>query len=208
MGSAFYPIQLNIDEQAWPPFAKRMHDQRFNAWKLKVFRRDNYTCQFCGFQASMYMDVLNLDNNYRNNRLSNMVTACPYCSQCFFLEMVGKLDFGGGKVIHLPDMTQNQLNALCHVLFCAIANATDYTAEAQNILNSLRLRANVVEDQLGKNLSDPSMLAQMIIDTPFDDKPNVQKNLLKDLRLLPSKKCFAKQIEQWARIALQENQTS
>lgn len=204
MGSAFYPLELRVDHTLWPMFSKRSTHPSFEPWKAKVFSRDMHTCQFCGFQSSRYMDVINLDMNYRNNKMSNLATACPFCSQCFFIEMIGKLDFGGGTVIHLPQMTQNHLNALCHVLFCAMANATDYSMEAQNIYNLLRIRGNLVEDHVGKGLSDPSMLAQMLIDTPMNNRSSVEQELFKELRILPSRKKFNKQIEQWAKMALSE----
>jgi intracellular multiplication protein IcmJ len=202
--AALYPLNISLGNRSWPLFARRKHDAGFKEIRQKVWNRDRHTCQFCGFQASVHMDVVNLDGNYRNNKISNLITACPFCSQCLFIEYIGKVDYGGGVLIYLPKITQNQLNAFCHVLFCAIANATDYMQDAQNILNLLKLRAKHVEMSIGEGLSDPAMLGQMIIDTPLKhDKALLEKNILHDLRVLPQSAAFSVQIEQWARVATQ-----
>ena len=106
MASAFYPIKLAINVHAWPKFVKRKYDPGFHSLSLKVMRRDMYTCQFCGFQAGIHMEVVNLDMDYSSPKINitNLVTACPFCTQCFFLEMVGKTDYGGGKMIYLPSL--------------------------------------------------------------------------------------------------------
>jgi intracellular multiplication protein IcmJ len=202
MAAAFYPLNICLGNRSWPLFARRKHDPGFQSIFQKIMGRDKHTCQFCGFQASVHMDVVNIDGNYRNNKLGNLITACPFCSQCLFLEYIGKVDFGGGVLIHLPKISQNQLNALCHVLFCAVANATDYMQDAQNILNLFKLRAKQVEVSIGEGLSDPAMLGQMIIDAPLKhDKALLERNILRDLRVLPQSSSFAVQIEQWARVA-------
>ena len=66
------------------------------------------------------MEVINKDENYKNNTLDNMVTACPLCAQYSFLEHVGQGEFGGGTLIYLPEVSAESLNGLCHVLFCAM----------------------------------------------------------------------------------------
>src|ERR1700694_1589950 len=122
-----HPIELKIQPNAWQLFATRKADPAFQGFSKKVFERDNYTCQFCGFQAKSYQEVVNLDQNYRNNKLSNLVTACCFCTQCFFIETVG-LSYGGGTLIYLPEINQTNLNSFCHVVFCAITNDTGYKA--------------------------------------------------------------------------------
>ena len=91
-----------------------------------------------------------------------MATSCCFCTQCLFLEAVGKNDYGGGTVIYLPEITQVELNGLCHVLFCAIANATNYRADAQTIYRSFKLRAQPVEEQIGEGMSNPNIAGTII----------------------------------------------
>lgn len=200
----FYPIQLGVNPGAWRLFALRAVDPKFNSFKERVFERDHHTCRFCGFQAFQYQQVINLDGNYKNNQLSNMVTACPFCAQCHFLEMVGKASYGGGRIVYLPEMSQTELNGLCHVAFCAISSNTDYLLDAQSMLSSIKHRSHVVDDNLGDGMSNPAFLGQMLIDTPMENQDHVVNELLKDLRLLPSRSKFNQQIEAWAQAALEE----
>jgi intracellular multiplication protein IcmJ len=200
----YYPLELTILPGAWRIFSARRVDAAFFSFRDQVFRRDNYTCQYCGFQARLFQEVVNLDLKYTNNKLSNLVTACCFCTQCFFLEAVGMGEYGGGTLIYLPEMSQPTLNGLCHVLFCAISNATDYRTDAQNIYRSLKMRSQVVEEKLGEAMSDPVILARMLIDTSLENREALQNNILKHLRLLPSRTRFIKQIEAWANAALEE----
>lgn len=186
-------LSLSAKPGVWRLFSARKADPAFLTFSEKVWQRDDYTCQFCGFQAKDYQEVVNLDQDYSHNKLSNLVTACCFCAQCFFLEGVGKGAYGGGTLIYLTDMTQAELNGLSHVLFCAIANATDYRTEAQNIYRTLKMRSQTVEQNLGEGMSDPAMFGQLLIETGIE-----ANNILAQLRLLPSRSKFATQIEAWA----------
>lgn len=196
---ALHELKLNVTPGAWRLFAARKADPAFLKFSEKVWERDNYTCQYCGFQARVYQEIVNLDQNYNNNKLENMVTACCFCTQCFFLEAVGKNDYGGGIIIYMPEISQPELDGLCHVLFCAIANATNYRANAQAIYRSLKLRAQSVEEQLGEGMSHPSFLGQLLIEAAAP-----AESILQNLRLLPSRSKFTQQIDEWAKAALEE----
>lgn len=202
--ASLYPVKLSAEPDAWRLFSVRKADPAFQAFSRQVFERDQFTCQFCGFQAMQYQEVVNLDHNYRNNKLSNLATACCFCAQCSFLEVVGKDDYGGGVLIYMPEISQSDLNGFCHVLFCAMANATNYRADAQHIYRSLKLRSQLVEKQLGEGMSDPALLGRMLIDTPDQERTRIAGEVLKSLRLLPSHTKFNKQIEAWAKAALDE----
>jgi intracellular multiplication protein IcmJ len=196
-------LSLMMSPDAWRFFSARQADPRFKPFEEKVFKRDRYTCQFCGFQAHVFQEVVNIDGSYQNNKLSNLATACSFCSQCFFIESVGVGGFGGGDIIYLPEMTQTELNSLCHVLFCAITNDTGYKSVAQTIYRGLKERTHVVEQKLGEGTSDPAILGHLIIDSG-KVKSEITKQIFKDLRLLPSRAKFRKHIEGWATQALEE----
>lgn len=199
-----YPIKLAAAPDAWRFFSMRKADLAFNDFKRQVLERDRYTCQYCGFQAAQYQEILNLDNNYRNNKLSNLVTACFFCSQCVFLEAVGKDDFGGGVLIYLPEISQADLNGLCHVLFCAMANVTDYSDGAQNIYRGLKLRSQVIEQRLGEGLSDPALFGRMLLDSPNEDRNKIEQWIFSSMRLLPSYSKFSRQIKTLSDSALDD----
>jgi intracellular multiplication protein IcmJ len=193
-----YPIKLTATPEAWRIFSLRKADPAFKIFNQQTLERDQYTCCFCGFQAKQGQEVINLDNNYRNNKPSNLVTACCLCTQCFFLETVGKDDNSGGIMIYLPEITQNDLNGFCHVLFSAMSNATDYRTDAQNIYRGLKLRSQAVEEKLGEGLSDPALFGRILIDMPDKDRIHIAEKILPPLRLLPSYTKFAKQVKIWS----------
>lgn len=197
------PLKLNANPEGWRIFMARKNDAAFLEFSKKVFRRDNYTCQFCGFQAREFQEIINRDQNYYNNKLSNLITSCCFCAQCFFLESVGIGGYGGGTLIYLPEITQNNLDSFCHVLFCAIANDTGYKNTAQNIYRSFKLRAQIIEEQFGEGTSTPSTFGQLLVESRAKEL-DYYDQILNDLRLLPSRASFRMQIERWAATALSE----
>lgn len=196
-------LKLVASHGSWRLYAARKVDARFKNFEMKVLQRDRYTCQFCGFQAKIHQEVVNLDGNYQRNQLDNLITACCFCAQCFFIESVGVGGYGGGNLIYLPEMTQEELNSLCHVLFCAMTNDTGYKNSAQTIYRSLKFRAQVVEEKFGEGTSDPAIFGQMMIETHVT-KPEIEEKIFKDIRLLPARAKFRRQIEEWATSALKE----
>ena len=199
-----HPIKLAVIPDGWRLFSVRKADVRFEPFKQKVFERDQYTCQFCGFQAKKYQEVVNVDNNYRNNKIANLVTACCFCVQCLFLETVGKDDYGGGVLIYLPEIDQGDLNGFCHVLFCAMSNATSYAIDAQNIYRDLRSRKEIVEQRIGEGMSDPSLFGRMLLDASDKDRSRIEKDILPSIRLLPSYSRFSKQVRTWSEVMVDE----
>lgn len=196
-------IKLIATPGSWRLYSSRKVDDRFKVFERKIFQRDRYTCQFCGFQARLFQEVINLDGDYTNNKLTNLVTSCCFCAQCFFIESVGVGGYGGGTLVYVPELSQAELNSLCHVLFCAITNDTGYKSSAQNIYRSFKFRSQLVEDKFGEGTSDPAIFGQLMIDTGISSEEQ-RSQLFKHICLLPSRAKFRKQIEQWAASALQE----
>ena len=196
-------IRLKASAGAWRLYSARQADPRFRAFEKKVFKRDHFTCRFCGFQAQSLQEVVNLDGDYTHNKLTNLVTACCFCSQCFFIESVGVGGYGGGSLIYLPEMSQVALNSLCHVLFCAITNDTGYKSTAQSIYRGLKFRSQPVEEKFGEGTSDPAIFGRLLIDSGHAE-PEKSEEIFRDIRLLPSRAKFRRQIERWATGALDE----
>ncbi len=197
------PIHLKASAGAWRLYSARQADPRFKAFEKKVFERDQYTCRFCGFQAHVLQEVINLDGDYTHNKMENLVTSCCFCAQCFFIESVGVGGYGGGSLIYLPELSQSELNSLCHVLFCAITNDTGYKSTAQSIYRSLKFRTQPVEEKFGEGTSDPAIFGRLLIDSGYAEAEQ-SAPIFRDMRLLPSRAKFRKQIESWAAGALEE----
>lgn len=194
-------LELTASLSAWRLYSARKIDPKFETYQLKVWRRDRYRCQYCGFQASQYQDVVNMNGDFANNKISNLMTACCFCAQCFFVESVGVGGYGGGSLVYLPEMTQTELNGLCHVLFCAITNNTGYKTTAQTLYRSFKQRTTLVEEKFGEGTSDPAILGQLIIDSGVSESE--MKQIFANVRLLPSRAKFRTQIEHWAASALE-----
>ncbi len=198
-----YELQLAVNLVGWRIFVRRKADRAFLPVQKRVFERDVYTCQYCAFQALEYQEVVNRDGNYGNNKLSNMVTACCFCSQCLFLQAVGLDEMGGGQLVYMPEMSQADLNSFSHVLFCAMENNTGYQDTAQAIYRSLKFRSQLVDNKFGSGTSNPTVFGQMLVE--YQDRfPEQKIDLLKDLRLLPSHTKFRVQLDAWSAAALEE----
>lgn len=194
-------VALSAVQGNWRLFMTRKADDAFLAFANKVFKRDGYCCQYCGFCAASDLEVINLDGNYLNNKISNLVTACPFCAQCHFLDAVGKSDFGGGTLIYLPEMSQGQLSSLCHVLFASIGNGIEFASRAKDIYRNLKLRSQHIEQSLGEGLSSPSIYGQMLIDTT-KNPDSVHQELVRSIRLLPNLKKFGSLVTKWSHAAV------
>lgn len=198
-----YPLELKVSKEAWRLYTLRNRNKGFEKFRTQVMERDDHTCQFCGFQAQIYQEIVNLDHDYHNNKLANLATSCCFCTQCLFLESVGVGEFGGGTLIYLPEIAQADINSFCHVLFCAITNDTGYKQSSENIYRSLRFRSQIIENKFGEGSANPRNFSQMLIELSAEDDEKVQ-SMLKDVRLLPSRAKFREQIEKWAAMALEE----
>lgn len=198
-----YELQLAVNLAGWRIFVRRKEDKAFLPVAKRVYERDSYTCQYCGFQAKEYQEIVNLDGNYTNNKLSNMITACCFCMQGLFLQAVGLDEMGGGQLIYLPEMSQADLNSFCHVLFCAMGNNTGYQDSAQSIYRSLKFRSQIIENKFGSGTSNPTTMGQMVIEHQ-ERFPEKKIELLNEMRLLPSHAKFRVQLETWAAAALEE----
>lgn len=197
-------LRFGLNPSAWRLYSIRNHDSKFETLKSKILARDKHTCRYCNFNCFIDMCVVNKDYNYKNNVGDNLVTACVFCAQCHFLPMIGSDNFKGGDIIYAPEFSQEELNSLCHVIFCAILNGSDQAEFMQTLYNNLRLRSNIIEEKLGKGLSEPRFFAQMIIDTPLENKDKITANILSSARLLPSRNNFAEHVINWSAKSLED----
>ena len=195
------PLSLHFSLTAYGQFIGRKTNKAFHKIARQIFERDKHTCQFCGFQTKKFQEVVNIDHNYKHNTLDNMTTACCFCAQYHFMESVGEKGYGGGTLLYFPEITQNELNALSHVLFFSINTGSSQKESAQILIQSFRTRANTVNKVIGEGMSDPAALGQLLLDYTSNKTDPAVDALLSQLRLLPSRGRFTKQIEYWAKHA-------
>ena len=186
-------LKLDVNPEGWSLFNQRQADPRFIEFSQKIYQRDQYLCHFCTKQTQYYQAIVNLDRNYVNNKSSNLVTACGFCAQCFFLNSVGVGGYGGGVLIYLPEIPQAYLNAFCHTAFAAIDANTEYKETAQNAYRHLKLRTQVIESEWGEHMNEPALFAQLLIE--LDDRSMLASNVFSSVRLLPSRTAFLKERE-------------
>lgn len=190
------PISLMAQKGAWRVYHARKKSNKFLLIKKKVLQRDHYTCRYCGFFSKEYQEVVNIDQNYKNNRVDNLATACCFCAQCFFIDAAGMDSNSGGRIIFLPEISQADLNNFCRVLYCSLDKESAYKGKLQSVHMSLKDRAKDVANCFGPDSSDPKVFGQGLLDAHLS-KTQQQHAVLLHLRLLPSRKAFAPQIDYW-----------
>ncbi len=191
-------LKLGLQASAvnFQAFVSRKTHPVFQKLATEILARDQYTCQYCGFNAHEHMEIVNRDQNYSNNKKSNFVTACVFCAQCFFLNALSTGQYGGGVLIFLPELSQNKLCGLSHVLLQAMEEGGDYKEGAQNIYQALRNRSSIVDNKLGEGMSQPDHFGKVLIDYQRSHK-KAPTELLTKLRLLPLRSCFKTEIDDW-----------
>lgn len=97
-------------------------DEQFAQAREKALYRDKMTCQGCGMPTkstqtlkSGMFEVHHLDDDHKNNHPNNLITLCPLCHSVFHIGFAGAK--GRVKIIWLPEISQNDLNLMCHILF-------------------------------------------------------------------------------------------
>ena len=186
-----YPLTIQINPSGWSQFQRRRRSKTFPSTRNKIFQRDDYRCQFCSFQAKKFQQIINLDGNYRNNKPSNLVTACVLCAHGHF---IGSANFG--NIIYLPEYSQAELNQVVRVLFCAMRDDCLYQETARTLYRSFRNRTQEVEKLFGDNASDSMIFGQSLTDITLPNKEQTDK-VFSSLCLLPFRTPLVKPIEYW-----------
>jgi intracellular multiplication protein IcmJ len=185
-------LELAGELNNWEKFKARKKNKNFLAIKAKFLKRDKNTCRFCGYHGHV-LEVINYDNNYRNNTPSNLMTACVFCARCRLLDSY-KLDYkGGDRIIYLPELSQTQLNQLCRLLFFESTKEANSEAayNAKTILAKLMDRAVWLDEKAKAQLSHPGLFLYYLHDS------NKSVELLNRLRWLPDPVEYQSAIKVW-----------
>ncbi|MFA6037380.1 MAG: type IVB secretion system protein IcmJDotN [Legionellales bacterium] len=192
-----HPLTLSANLDGWRLFKARRKQSAFQKIAQKVFIRDKYQCQYCGFRDLVHQEVANINGNYRQNEMSNLATCCALCMECNFLGVLGRED----RIIYFPQMSQADLMHSVRVLFCLIASKTPYVETAKSLYRNLRQLMQPVDEIFGKDASISDLFGQSLLDTQNMGR-DVQKKVMLPLRLLPNQQNFSEQILHWSTIIL------
>jgi len=175
----------------WEKFKQRKRNKVFIDVRKKILERDQYRCQFCEFE-SVQLEVINLDNDYGNNKEKNLVSACSLCARCTLLDSYS-IDYKGrDKIIYCPELTQEQLNQLVRVLIAHMyGEGTDEIYNAKATMAQLQDRSLWLDEKAGCHLSHPGLFSQYI------NFPNSNKGLVNRLRWLPEATEHEQEVEEW-----------
>lgn len=175
-----------------------------SVWK-EVWQRDSFKCYYCNCNVKNIPEIHHLNGNHSDNSKDNLTTVCTLCHQSHHLDIVSTTN--GGRIIWLPEFSQQELNYLCRALFIAQeqyeqaeinkSEVSSFAKVAKNILTSLEERVLVLEQCFkGGNCSEPGVFANVLLNLP-DDKYQARGETLYAFKLLHSKTRFNKHIKIW-----------
>ncbi len=188
-------LQANID--GWRAFVARRQQKSFQKAAPKVWERDKYQCQYCGFQCKRFQEIVNVDGNYQNNVGANLATACPLCAHCLFLGAQGL----GHHIIMLPQIPQAQLSHIVRVLFCAMESDSQFSETAKALYRNIRKFSDPVEEVFGKNASQAEVFGQCLLDT-YNIEADKYYAVMQRIRLLPNPKLLKSQVQFWSKTVM------
>lgn len=138
----------------------------------KILRRDNHTCQYCGFRSELYQEIHHINHNHADFDVNNLVCACTLCHRSFHLNALHIAK--AAELIFFPELTQAEVNHLCRALAVAkyrghdvftgqhpIAKHAFDTVWTNNMAGRISPVRNIMGDDMLMNLS---AFAQILID--------------------------------------------
>lgn len=191
-------LELTARKNIWSisPLHWTEKDDEVQELRKKVLKRDEYTCQCCGWKSRYFQEVHHKDHNHKNNNLNNLVTVCPLCHQVFHLPTVSLLK--SGTMIWLPEMSQEALNNFCLHLFLA-EEVPELKNIARSIFSELEQKKEFLNIKIGRenNASDVNYFSQALLE--LQNEKEAIENINKNIRLLPYKDRFSTQIDYWVK---------
>src|SRR5690606_8700244 len=157
-----YPITLSVVRPNWSanPSAHRVTGPVGEEAHQKIFKRDDHTCQCCGFRAEKYQEILHINGDARDWRDDNVLTVCLFCAQCFDLMKTGQAR--AGMLVWLPEISQPVFHHLMRALYVARVAGGGLAEAARDAYHRLVARGEEANKRLGS--SDPEGLAIVLRD--------------------------------------------
>lgn len=170
----------------------------------KVWSRDKYRCYYCNFISKKHQEVHPLNDDHEDNSMDNLVTVCTLCHQSYHLDSASTTN--GGKIIWLPEFSQQELNYLCRAIFIAIEEAEVAEAENREVVGfakiarmletSLAERTLIVDQHFQGGASDPAVFANALINMS-EEQYEKRHQFLGSFKLLHLRTRFPVQTKYW-----------
>ncbi|MBK2123851.1 hypothetical protein [Fangia hongkongensis] len=100
----------------WYGFQDRLKHPAYKKVKETLFQEKGY-CYFCQHpttQMKERLEVINLDQNYHNNKKENLALGCHFCSYVQHLNPLAEESLQDQYFIYLPAKSQQELSYLYH----------------------------------------------------------------------------------------------
>lgn len=91
--------------------SEKFDQELWKSIRARILKRDNYTCQYCGYCSEKYQIIHHLDENPNNNNEDNLVTICQMCNVIMhsgqgcvvkgIVELYKESKFGQNEVIRI-----------------------------------------------------------------------------------------------------------
>lgn len=179
----------------------------------KVWERDNYNCQYCGFHDVKWNEVHHLNDDHEDLSMDNLVTICPLCHQCFHLNLAHTTN--GGTVIWLPEFTQQELNYFLRGIFVALETKEEEAQEAPfhkmaiSIYQALEAREQIVGEHfysgtaIDSNERNVGAFGQMLLNLS-EEEYNNRAEFISNFKLLASPSRFPVQMKYWKSVSFHD----
>lgn len=174
-------------------------------------------CMACGAPGGERGELLEEHHVGKEKR----ILLCPMCHMCLHLDHAGRVK--AGRIIWLPEMSQERLNVLSLAMFVAISKSGAHRSNddvkgviqaAKRLFEAFERRAESVEVFLGGSaiktlmprqaLSSPVHVASLLVRIQREAKlkPSELASRIDGLRLLPSPAAYEKYIDMaWRHVA-------
>ncbi len=162
-----------------------------NELKKKIFERDEYTCQCCGFESKKYQEIHFKNHIKTDMSEGNLITTCIFCHQCFNLETVS--DMKSGTLIWLPEIEQATLHHIARAIHVARISQGPIAEAARKSLDVLMSRREEAKRRI--QTDDPYILG-MVMKDYLGAKHYLQRDKkLSGIRLFPLERRIIKEAD-------------
>lgn len=165
-----YPVTLGIARSTGAPkkqsgagssgSSSAMENKLSKEQKQKIFERDDFTCQCCGFQSKKYQEILHKNFDVADHSEKNLLTVCIFCHQCFHLESVSTMK--SGVLVWLPEVDQTTLHHIARAIYVARISQGPVAEAARKSLDVIMGRREEVKNRI--HTDDPYILSTVLKD--------------------------------------------